>query len=40
MCSGSAVIRIISGILTAVVVTTVAIPLVRLLRRQVILRRA
>ena len=37
---GSAVIRIISGILTAVVVTTVAIPLVRLLRRQVILRRA
>ena len=37
---GSAVIRIISGILTAVVVTTVAIPLVRLLRRQVIMRRA
>ena len=37
---GSAVIRIISGILTAVVVTTMAIPLVRLLRRQVILRRA
>ena len=37
---GSAIVRIISGILTAVVVTTVAIPLVRLLRRQVILRRA
>lgn len=37
---GSAVVRIISGILTAVVVTTVAVPLVRLLRRQVILRRA
>lgn len=31
---GSAVIRIGSGILTAVVVTTVAVPLVRLLRRQ------
>ena len=31
---GSAVIRIGSGILTAVVVTTAAIPLVRLLRRQ------
>ena len=36
---GSAALRIISGILTAVVVTTVAVPLVRLLRRQVILRR-
>ena len=31
---GSALIRICSGILTAVVVSTVAIPLVRLLRRQ------
>jgi len=36
---GSAVIRIISGILTAIVVTTVGIPLVRLLRRQGIVRR-
>ena len=31
---GSAVIRIGSGILTAVVVATVAVPLVRVLRRQ------
>lgn len=31
---GSAVIRFISGVLTAIVVTTVAIPLVRTLRRQ------
>ena len=31
---GSALIRICSGILTAVVVSTVAIPLVRLLRQQ------
>ena len=37
---GSAVVRITSGILTAVVVTTGAVPLVRLLRRQVVSRRA
>ena len=35
---GSAVIRVGSGVLTAVVVTTVAVPLVTLLRRQGLVR--